>query len=70
LIANFFTGNLTGFSIYASTCHGEFSPFPENPSPYHSDAGGIGPWWAQLYAKMSMATGKCPVQETAKSSLT
>ncbi|MCJ1240001.1 hypothetical protein MMC14_008001 [Varicellaria rhodocarpa] len=38
--------NLTGFSIYAATCESEFS-----------GVGGLGPYWAQLFAKMSIATG-------------
>ena len=36
----------TGFSIYASSCYEEFSGI-----------GGLGPYWAQLFAKMSLATG-------------
>ncbi|MCJ1308896.1 hypothetical protein MMC25_002551 [Agyrium rufum] len=35
----------TGFSIYADSCYEEFSGI-----------GGLGPYWAQLYAKMSMET--------------
>ncbi|MCJ1458766.1 hypothetical protein MMC28_009140 [Mycoblastus sanguinarius] len=38
--------NLTKFSIYATTCEAEFS-----------GVGGIGPYWAQLFAKMNIATG-------------
>ena len=38
--------NLTHFSIYAKTCQAEFSGI-----------GGIGPYWAQLFAKMSASTG-------------
>ncbi|KAI9815935.1 MAG: hypothetical protein M1827_001927 [Pycnora praestabilis] len=34
------------FSIYAATCEQEFS-----------GVGGLGPYWAQLFAKMSLATG-------------
>ena len=36
----------TGFSIYATSCYEEFSGI-----------GGLGPYWAQLFAKMSLATG-------------
>lgn len=38
--------NLTHFSIYAATCTSEFS-----------GVGGLGPYWAQLFAKMSASTG-------------
>lgn len=38
--------NLTKFSIYAKTCEDEFSR-----------VGGIGPYWAQLFAKMQDSTG-------------
>ena len=38
--------NLTNFSIFASTCESEFS-----------GVGGLGPYWAQLFAKQNNATG-------------
>ena len=44
-------------SIYAVTCHAEYSPTPHNQSTYSSDAGGTGPYWAQLYAKLNSETG-------------
>lgn len=49
--------NLGIVAHYAPTCHAEFAATPVNASTYSSDAGGIGPYWAQLYAKMSQTTG-------------
>ena len=55
-------GNKTEYvsdTIYAASCHGEFAPkaLAGGATTYRSDAGNEGPYWAQLYARLSQATG-------------
>ena len=42
--------------IYAVTCEAEFGSTQNTSTPYSSGGGGVGAYYAQLFAKMSLAT--------------
>lgn len=55
--ADNFQGTISNQSVKAQSCHAAYASTPKHPSQYSSDAGGLGPYYALLFANLNTDSG-------------